>query len=770
MKRVLKFCLSAIMIAAAVSLTSCQPEDLNNDPGNTGGGQTGTFPEPLDHSDVNIPIGWGEYSVEASGLGVSIEVTSVEEKDFTFICRPGASVKSFKMCAYPLAQIYNVLLEQDMLGADPVDVEEALRLYLDERNSGASSGMVGGSDVYYSESVNGDDYSELEFKWSEAPYTYSAPIVPDAEYLIVTLAYLEDVAAGEQGALSVCYLRTDSKPLVGNPGLTIQIIPYYAGFEARYRANNSSAAGFYEYIGVKEEVEEYIETFGRRLYRDYLRTWRMGEAYDFESSNASIQIELGEDDKALVAAVAVDVNGTPTADFEQADSQLKPLPEGMVDATATLSIVEDKVGSMIFWVEADMDEFTRDVNIRVLPADQAAPFRKGGNASDEERAALAANLCLEGWRIQNPNFHFDEENNRPFDDGDGAVVRDIQVDMKSILSGKEYAVVYVARNFYNIASEVKVSDVVTTKTRNVTDPDAFKKTFEVKTEKPTPIGFTIHFTFNPEEVATYYWQIVSPTENGQANPASGNKPQIPGFWEANKPLDLTGEHTGKPVTHADWVKYYFEAVDQFNNPLCNVWFYNPLDETTVDNGDGTVTDSWTFADMVAGTQYEIAFAAEDWDGNLSETTVISQTTQAMNPGPDPEITLVCQPSQGTPGFTGQVTLVKDIAKVLVMYGETEAEIGVDPELILSGSDRYYYNEYIKMMRDRVIGAGEDGETGGLSYYTDVPLSYSGEGPCFVLCVPVGEDEYGEVFGDLKYAIYYNGKIHYNISDFGIAKQ
>ena len=773
MKKIIKFSLSAMAMAAVMMFSSCEEENLKPDDPNEGNQGNTEFPEALDHSDVEIPIVWTPYNVESSGIGVSIEVTSVEDTDFSFVCRPGSSVKSYKLCAYPLSQIYNILLEdQSVMQATPgearaVAVEEALRLYLDERDTGntqeGATGLLGGSDIYYSEEINGDDFSELSFKWSETEYTRAAPIVPDAEYLLLVLSYFEDKAAGEQGDLSICYLRTSSQPLVGTPGLQIQIIPYYAGFEARYIRNNESAAGFYEYIGVKSEVEEYIEMFGRRMYRDYLRTWRQGEAYTFDSVNSSIQVRITPEDQVLVAAVAVDINGTPTADFEQADSRLLEIPENMKYGQTEISI--DRTGSMIVWLTAKMDEYTRDANIRIVDASEADKFREGGSATPAEIEALAASLVDEGWRIQNPNFEFNPDTEEPL--GEGAEVQEVQIDMKSYLPGHEYAVVYVTRNYYNMydQSQVYVSDKFRMKDRNIENPELYNEELKVELTEPTTIGFTIKFTYDPEKIASYYWQIVSPTENGQANMMSDNKPQIPGFVGPNEKLDQS------QFTHEKWMTYFFEAIDLFNNPLCNIWFYNPFDESVIDNADGTITDQWTFSDMVAGTTYEVAYAAEDWNGNVSETKLLEIMTTKMNPGPDPQADILCQPSTdaSNPGFTGDITIGKDVGRLLVMQVNSEAELGFDPMLIINGDSRYYYSQYIDMMRDRVIGGGEDGQAGGIAYYSDVDLSYSGEGPYFVLCVPVGADRNGEVFGDLIYAIYYEGKIHYDIADFGIPK-
>lgn len=128
MKKIFNILLAVAMSAAALSLSSCKDETL--DPDNPGGTQTdpSTFPDPLDHSSVAYPIAWTPYVVEQGADGVSIEVTSLSEKDFTFVCRPGSAVKSFKVCAFPLSGLYNHLINLNWdAGITAEAVEEILR-------------------------------------------------------------------------------------------------------------------------------------------------------------------------------------------------------------------------------------------------------------------------------------------------------------------------------------------------------------------------------------------------------------------------------------------------------------------------------------------------------------------------------------------------------------------------------------------------------------------------------------------------------------------
>ncbi|MBR0337045.1 MAG: hypothetical protein IIX22_01350 [Ruminococcus sp.] len=48
-----------------------------------------------------------DREVVASEDGVSVEVTDLTETNFTFVCRPGENVASYRVDVYPLAILYN---------------------------------------------------------------------------------------------------------------------------------------------------------------------------------------------------------------------------------------------------------------------------------------------------------------------------------------------------------------------------------------------------------------------------------------------------------------------------------------------------------------------------------------------------------------------------------------------------------------------------------------------------------------------------------------
>lgn len=774
MKKIFNILMAAVISVAAIqSLSSCKEDTL--DPDNTGGGsQTdpSQFPEPLDHSSVAYPIAWTPYVVEQGADGVSIEVTSLSEKDFTFVCRPGSGVKSFKVCAFPLSGLYNHLINLDWsAGITSEAVEEILRSYLHEGSSGAELGYVGGSDLTYN--IEGEDDNEIEIVWSEAGYTFVPPIVPDAEYLILAQAYYEADAQTPAG-LSICYVRTPHRPLDGNPDIEIDVEPAYGGIILDYAPMSADAAAFYEFTGVKSEIEAYIDAFGERMYRDYLRNMMLQDAYPFDgdANPFPMPIELTEEQAAdaMATAVAVDVNGTP-GELRTADITVKPIPEDAQEASATVTVDQNHIGSLVFWLSADMDKYTSEVDIRhYKKTEWDAEY-----ANDPEaRQALITNLKDEGWVIQNPNFKYDDSIMEA--QGEGAKVPAYRIDMKDILPDTEYVIAYIAVNYFGEAVDVYATEPFKTKPRNVTDPTRFDGRFKVEIEDGTsPIGITVKFTYDPQDVAAYYWQVVAPIADGQG----GHVPGYP-LLEGDK---LDWENT----THEQWIKYYFEAEDSYGNPLCNIWFYNwddlvsgtdPLGNTvsnssgtTVLNDDGTVTDKWTYADMVPGTMYSLVAAPEDWDGNVGETNLYEGTTAALNPGPDPEVQMTAQTYADGSGFTVIFNPVKEVGRMLIMQATTSNEISASwsPADLVNGKVKedglLNENDILSTLRAAVLGDGTEGGTGGMTYYTMTEMPYTGTDPCITMCVPVGADGSTPVYGDLIYVIYDGQELHYSVADF-----
>ena len=78
----------------------------------------------------SVPITAGNLLAEGSDIGVTIEVTKVEHQNFVFELRPGAMIQSFRFDVFPVSQLYNTLLNDNMVGKDEVDINEQIRKYI----------------------------------------------------------------------------------------------------------------------------------------------------------------------------------------------------------------------------------------------------------------------------------------------------------------------------------------------------------------------------------------------------------------------------------------------------------------------------------------------------------------------------------------------------------------------------------------------------------------------------------------------------------------
>ena len=77
---------------------------------------------PVPHPEIPMLIYQNE--VKASPDGVSVEVTDLTETNFVFTCRPGANVASYRLDVYPLAILYNYMLEEGGMGVSREEVEK----------------------------------------------------------------------------------------------------------------------------------------------------------------------------------------------------------------------------------------------------------------------------------------------------------------------------------------------------------------------------------------------------------------------------------------------------------------------------------------------------------------------------------------------------------------------------------------------------------------------------------------------------------------------
>ena len=199
MKRNFKFFLMSLAVLGIfASCDKPQPEEnkgdddkeqtpggddgTGNEGGNQGGHQTGDLPKYDFPYMADYPLEPGILFAEGSDVGVTIEVTKVEDNNFVFELRPGAMVQSFKFDVYPLAQLYNNLLNDRnagvLTGTDAIDMEEHIRTFL--FNTSGS----GGYEISINDFDNPDDFLQIELDWMSTAYAPASAIACKANVVL----------------------------------------------------------------------------------------------------------------------------------------------------------------------------------------------------------------------------------------------------------------------------------------------------------------------------------------------------------------------------------------------------------------------------------------------------------------------------------------------------------------------------------------------------------------------------------------------------------
>ena len=118
----------------------------------------------------SLPLEVGNLKAEGSDVGVTIEVTRVENQNFVFELRPGAQIQSFRFDVFPLSQLYNALLNDKMVGKDAVDINEQIRNYIFAEDGS------GGFQISVKDFPSAEDFLQIEYDWMNTAYAAATAI------------------------------------------------------------------------------------------------------------------------------------------------------------------------------------------------------------------------------------------------------------------------------------------------------------------------------------------------------------------------------------------------------------------------------------------------------------------------------------------------------------------------------------------------------------------------------------------------------------------
>lgn len=708
--------------------------------GNTGKPQQFEFPFYED-----FPIECGNLLVEGSEVGVTIEVTKVEDQNFVFELRPGPLVQSFKMDVYPIAQLYNNLLNDKTFGnltsAESWAVNERIREYLfNESGSGGYAFSINDFD-------DPDEFLQIEFDWMNSPYAAASAIaIPDCGYLIAVVASVEEeISSVTQEDLTLCYVHTTSQPLVGDPQCEIEVNAGYTSFGVQHYLN-SDAAAVYFFGYLASEIDAYIDAFGDTMFRDFIRTRVTAPSVQDDPNNPEslyYSVNYGDAADASVisatCAVAVDANLTPQEGYSRRDFHLMEVPEDMPDPELSVDVLEDRVAASYVEFEVNFTADCQTVFYNVFPASYLSQIE---GMSDKEKRNLARYLRDYGYGCHNPNFAWDKESAEAT--GSGAVVKLDAVSAyvaegvanTSIMPGETYAVVYVGRNGAQQLSELKVSETFTTDERNLASPDGCNvKDLKLVLDNAGRTQFRCTITYDPATVSMIYLQYMTADNN-------------PGLDQSS--------------SWGEWMDFIFGSGT--SNMLVNAW------PTEASGRDGL---TWT--GMTPDTDYTMFLCAEDFDGNVSAMQFATIRTSEIQVGPDPTINMELVPSKYDQyDWTVTYKIDHDVEYFLYCYTDSPASLSPYMPGLNKGhmnnikESGYSYEEWVNGIYEWVAGGFED-NGGGMRAESDTSQDWAGDQVVIAACIAVGRDGDGSPVYKLYHLICQGGKAQTLEEIFGITE-
>lgn len=645
-----------------------------------------------------------------TGEGVEIEVTKIEDNNFVFNVRPGEFVQSYRLDVFPLCRLYNSLFEQMNAAGKTTATERDIDTWIRDFVFNST-----GAGAYTFSPAQHSDYEDKEFDWMNTSYS-QAHIVPDAEYIIVAVACF-DSEGMEDGEMSMCYVRTDSKPLIGNPRIEFDVKTTFRAFEVTHIPNEDCKYLYY-FASDEADLMPYINTYGRKLYIDFMRH-TIGEAVSANDINyLSYYKDFGQfasaDAPIMATAIALDENQTPATEFDEVVFTLMPIPDNMQPGKGEIKVVEDKVGAGYFWYEYSIEPNTYVVLWQMFTPEQAEYYKT--QASQDELISLALKINDEGWGLVNQNYSYDEETDTY---GRGYTGREVFY----ATPNTEHVMGYIARNRAQQLSEIHFTEPIKTKPYILDTPEACESDCKMTLTSNSRTNVTIKFDYDFEKHAGVHFQYFEPVlDNAHNITADSSREEFLSF------LGYTGasnnEMGGVPI---------------------NNW-----------NGEPMGVDSFTVV-LDPNTTYKYAAMFEDWNGVVSDVVIGEVSTKAIVPGDNPVANItaeIVKDERGNDAIKYTFSCNEDTSHMLYLSGTINDEN--DPlYLQYLGTGNMIPEEYEALWRQQCMDLGLT--TQSLNAYLDVNASEVS----VAVCIPFGKDG---IRGEMTHLIW-DGKETKTLKDY-----
>lgn len=689
---------------------ACDRPDNDDDGNPTNGSEYYEFP-------LNVQ----EDGFEAGDNGVTVNVSSVKEKNIVFNLVPGSAVKSYRVDVYPKAMLYNLLLNEGCVDASAEVCEDKIIQLL--------SGSSTAGNIVFNSSV--EEYDAKEFDWMNSEYA-GAEIVPDCDYFILVLGCY-DTEGANPASLSVCHVQTPSQPLLGDPQIAIEAETGYRAFIVKYHPNEDCRY-FYHWIWSTEEMSEYIDLFGEKMMRDFCRS-AVYSAFDatLEENLAvkrtfDVSADIIRENTAI--AVALDANGTPSEEIMRLDFSLMDIPEG--DFAPKVSIkAGERIGATLAYFDVEMEKSAMSCFYRVHTAENAAIFKEG---TEEERRNEALSIANEGWGVANPNFSF----NSDLETLTGDAFKTSDEMQAELLPDTEYVIAYVAKNNFAELSDLCFSEPFRTKPLVRDNPEACIADVNLELTDVSRWGFTYNFTYDYATTACYRFQIV---------------------WPYMEDAEIIPPHYVEDAdNHEKWVRFFYDTFQESPAlglvPIANIWV-----------AEKSGYDGYSMFGYDSGITYVIAYCAEDINGVVGPVKFAQATTTAPNPGPNPTISMeVVEYDDDNGQIIAKFTANED-TKMIKYFGVSSdgGELFSSCALndLVNGTRRDY-DTYMSLWESQLIQLGLS--TSAESVTFTVAAEKNSDKPVLVAAVAIGEDNGEDVYSPVVAKIYHKGEFK-DLSDY-----
>lgn len=668
-----------------------------------------------------FPLTWQEEGFEAGENGVTINVSSVEERNIVFNLVPGSMVKSYRVDVYPKAMLYNLLLNEGCV-MTPAETCEDKVIQLLANSSGSGAYIFNASD---------DDYATgKEFDWMNTEYA-QAQIVPDCEYFILALACYDENGQNP-ASLSIAHMTTPVKEIVGDPYIAIEAEVGYRAFLVRYHPNEDCKA-FYHWVWSTEEISEYIDLFGEKMMRDFCRS-AVYSAYDAsleENLTVRRSFDLATDvvRENTAVAVALDVNGTPCAEIVRSDFSLMSIPEG--DFTPRANIIPgERICATLAYFTVEMEKSAMSCFYRLYEAEDAATLQ---NASADTQKSEAISIANEGWGVANNNYSFNSETNTLTGDY-FRTSNESQVELKP---DTEYVVVYVAKNGFGELSELCFSKPFRTKALVRDNPDACIADVQLTLTDVSRWGFKYNFKYDYETTACYRFQIVSPYDK--------DAPITPPDYIID---------AGK---RDKWMTFFYDTFQEGPAgyaPIVNMW-----------EAEKSGYDGYSMYGYESGITYVVAYCAEDVNGVVGPVKFAQATTTEANPGPNPTIEIeMIEYDDANSQVLARLKANED-TKMIKYFGVNSSDPSLYSSCALNdlvNSTKRTYEEYLILWESQLIQLGLDSNAESVT--SAISTEKNSDKPVLIAAVAIGEDDGEDVYSPVACKIYHKGQFK-DLADF-----